>query len=187
MSSPQAFAQKMGRLAGDLQRSQREMVGEAALAATNVYRGSIRAAAPSGRLRNVGARGAAVGAGYDVVGQVNPVAKIRARGPIQLLEWETKPHRIIPKAARRLGGTRGFTANQRSQSLYSYLFGGGGGYGSAALAIGSPVNDFRNAVNHPGTQGKRPWARAEPAAVQAASVTWTRAGRRRLARHLTGG
>lgn len=175
----------MGRLADDLQRSQREMVGEAALAATNVYRGSIRAAAPSGRLRNVGARGAAVGAGYDVVGQVNPVAKIRARGPIQLLEWETKPHRIIPKASRRLGGTRGFTARQRQQSLYGYLFGGGGGYGSAALAM--PDGKYRNAVNHPGTSGKRPWARAEPAAVEAASVTWTRAGRRRLARHLSGG
>jgi hypothetical protein len=184
MGTVEAFATRMGKLADDLQRSQREMTGEAALAATNVYRASLRAAAPSGRLRNVGKRGASVGAGYDVLGEINPVAKIRARGPVQLLEWGTKPHRIIPRAARRLGGTRGFTAHQRSQSLYSYLFGGGS---KAALAIGSPVNDFRNAVNHPGSQGKRPWARAEPLAVEAAAVTWTRAGRRRLARHLTGG
>lgn len=187
MASPQAFAQKMGRLASDLQGSQREMTGEAALAATNVYRTSIRAAAPSGRLRNVGARGANVGAGYDLMGEINPVAKIRGRGPLQLLEWDTRPHRIMPKAARRLGGTRGFTKHQRLQSQYAYLFGGGGGRGSAALAVGSPVNDFRNVVSHPGSRGKRPWARAEPAAVEAASVTWTRAGRRRLARHLTGG
>jgi hypothetical protein len=178
---------RIGALADDLQRSQVELTRESALAATNVYRAGIRSVVPSGRLRNVGKRGAAVGAGFDVLGTINPVAKIRARGPLQLVEWDTKPHRIIPKASRRLGGTRGNTRAQRSQSLYSYLFGGGQGYGSAALAIGSPVNDFRHAVNHPGSTGRRPWGRAEPAAVEAASVTWTRAGRRKLAQHLRGG
>lgn len=178
------FATKMGRLADDLQRSQRDLTSEAALAATNVYRAGIRTAAPSGRLRNVGARGASVGAGFDVMGSVNPVAKIRARGPLQLLEWATRPHKIIPKAARRLGGTRGFSKSARQQNLYSYLFGGGG---KAALAIGAPVNDFRNSVDHPGSQGKRPWEIASPAAINAAGVTWTRAGRRKLAQHLSGG
>lgn len=174
----------MGRLADDLQRSQRDLVTESALAATNVYRAGIRSAVPSGRLRNVGKNGAAVGAGFDVFGQVNPVAKIRARGPLQLVEWDTKEHRIFPKASRRTG-TRGVSNRQRKASLYSYLFGGGGGWGSPALKF--PDGDFRGVVDHPGSTGKRPWEIAEPAAVHAASVTWTRAGRRKLAQHLTGG
>lgn len=175
---------RISNLAGDLQRSQRELTQEAALAATNVYRAGIRAAVPSGRLSHVGKSGAAVGAKFDVFGQVNPVAKIRAKGPLQLVEWSTKEHRIIPKASRRTG-TRGVSRRARKESLYGYLFGGGGGIGGAALKFAD--GEYRGVVDHPGTTGKRPWQLAEPAAVQAASVTWTRAGRRLIARNLTGG
>lgn len=181
-------AAALGRISGlasDLQRSQRDLTQEAALAATNVYRAGIRSAVPSGRLGNVGKNGAAVGAKFDVFGQVNPVAKIRARGPLQLVEWDTKDHRIFPKASRRTG-TRGVSRRARKESLYGYLFGGGGG-GIGGAALRFPDGNFRGVVDHPGTHGKRPWQRAEPAAVQAASVTWTRAGRRLIARNLTGG
>jgi hypothetical protein len=184
MSNAAVFA-RIGGLASDLQRSQRDLTNEAALAATTVYRASIRKAAPSGRIRNVGRNGAAVGAGYDVVGQVNPVAKIRARGPLQLLEWDTRPHRIVPKASRRLGGRRGISNRARRQSNYQYLFGGGGGYGSPALRM--PDGKFRNVIDHPGSRGKAPWFIADEPARLAAAVTWTRAGRRLIAKNLTGG
>lgn len=190
MASPEAFADKMGRLANDLRKSQREFVTESALAATTVYRAAIRGAVPSGRLRNVGRSGATVGVGFDVRGQVNPVAKIRARGPLQLVEWATRPHRIIPRASRRSAGIGGLGSSRaRRQSLYDYLFGGGGGIGGAALRLPEARgrSPFRGVVDHPGSRGKRPWGRAEPLAREAAAVTWTRAGRRKFAQHLRGG
>lgn len=106
-------------------------------AAALIGKRSVEARLPaSRRLRGVGNRGARVGVRYDVKGSgVNAVALLRATGPLHLLDNPTKPHRIEPRRRRR-GGKR------------------------AVLVNGQPVAY----VEHPGTRGKRTFARGVEAA-----------------------
>lgn len=102
----------------------------------------ISSGAPS-RLRGVGRAGAKLGVRYTIRGsEMNPSAQLRATGPWQLIEKDTKPHRIGPK--KRRGGSRS---------------GRGGGVAVPGVGV------FRS-VHHPGTKGKHPWAKgvekAEP-------------------------
>ncbi len=53
------------------------------------------------RMRNVGTKGAALGAGFDVKGTTKPVALMKARGPWALREKDVPAHSIGP---RRRGG-----------------------------------------------------------------------------------
>ena len=115
------------QLPGELQKGQKTGVRRSALFVTKAIRAEIRAATGDSRLSGVGRRGARVGAGYDVKGNVNPTALITARGPLHLVERKTNPHTIAP---RRRG---------RRKAL--------------ALADGG----FAAYANHPGTPAKRPF------------------------------
>jgi len=84
------------------------------------------------RLSGVGKKGAKVGAGYDVKGTRNPIAIVRARGPLHLLANRTKPHAITPKARRSKRG---------------------------AAALSMPDGSYRASAQHPGTRGKNTWRR----------------------------
>ena len=73
-----------------------------------------------------------MGAKYTVRGTTNPTAVVKATGPLQLLERDTKPHTIAPRPRR--GQTK-----RRALRLANGAFVAG--------------------VNHPGTKGKEPFGR----------------------------
>lgn len=83
-------------------------VFQAALAVTE----SVRAELPSsGRLRGVGRRGAKISVGFDIRGTSNPTALIAARGPLHLLERDTRAHTIVPKTRGALATPYGVRAS----------------------------------------------------------------------------
>lgn len=128
MSTVDQFVRKMDRTAVELARADRVAVERAAFTMKQYTLASLRRAAPSGRLRGVGKKGARLGVRYDVKGQRNPVALVRATGPWQFIENDTKAHQI-PKARGR-----------RARKRYAV----------------TPYGVFAR-VNHPGTKGKHPW------------------------------
>lgn len=123
-------------LPGELQRAQVVGVRKSALLVTTAIRGEIRAVTGDNRLSGVGARGARVGAQYDVKGTTNPTAIIKAKGPLHLVERDTAPHLIIP---------RGMRVGKRGRQLKGgkVLRLANGGYAASAL--------------HPGTRGQHPF------------------------------
>lgn len=127
------MGRKLERASAELARAQRTAVERAALAMTTDIRQVIERDSGDSRLSGVGKKGAKVGAGFDVKGTRNPVAIIRARGPLHLLANRTKPHTIEPKARRRRGGNR--------------------------VGLGMPDGQVRASVQHPGTRGKDTWRR----------------------------
>lgn len=133
------LAAACSRFPDELQKAQRVGVGRAALHVTREIRQEIRVATGGDmRLSNVGARGARLNARFDVRGTVNPTALIRATGPMQLIEYDTKPHEIRPRRRR----------------------------GTKVLKL---PNGYVPKVRHPGTRGKRPFARgAERGALRSA-------------------
>lgn len=94
--------------------------------------GTLRVAAPRGRL-NVGKKGAKVGVRYDIEPKK---ATVRMTGPAHLLESDTKAHRI----------PRGKVGRGRRQRVNKKV-------------IVIPGVGVRAYANHPGTQGKQPWAK----------------------------
>jgi hypothetical protein len=68
-----------------------------------ILEASVRVKLPaSGRMRGVGASGAAVGVRSTTVGLRRPTALIRATGPVHLLERDTRTHTISPRRAKAL-------------------------------------------------------------------------------------
>lgn len=129
--TPAQFAQRARGFANDLPKVERRAVGAAALVVKNSALTELRSAVgPDLRMSGVGKRGAKVGARYDQAAG-SASALVRATGPVHLIENDTKPHKISPKRRR---GSRG------------------------ALSI--PGVGVRASVNHPGTRGKKPWAKA---------------------------
>ena len=126
----------------ELKRAQGKAIRQGAAFVTREIRGQIKiASGGDNRLSGVGARGARVGARYDVRGDVNPTAIIKATGPLHLIERNTKSH---PIQVRKRGKKH-----------------------ARALKLSS--GDFRSSVLHPGTKGKHPFekgfekAKDEPA------------------------
>ncbi len=148
MTSLTQFAAKMATAPAQFDAAKKKMVTAAALAITTTVRGEIAAATKgSSRLSGVGRKGVKVGAGYDVKGTANPTAIVQARGPLQLIERNTKAHPIRP---RRRGGR---------------------------LALGSESRGFgpvASVADHPGTTGKHPFekgvVRGVPLGMKAASL-----------------
>lgn len=142
--TPAQFGMKLARLQQEVTTIPPHAVDRAALMVTTSVRRELASALPSGRLRNVGKRGAKVSVGYNVKGTRNPTALVRMRGPAQLVERDTRPHAIAPRRrgarALRNAGARGERSTNRR-----------------ALAI--PGVGMRPSVRHPGTRGKHPWAR----------------------------
>lgn len=133
MQTLSQFAARTRSFGPDLQANLRRGINAAALHTKRSVEAEMSAAGLGGkRLSGVGARGARIGARYDVKGTDNPVALVRATGPFHLIERSTKPHRIAPKKRRR-------------------------GQGKRAMAI--PGVGPRASAQHPGTRAKHPFAK----------------------------
>ena len=106
-----------------------------------------------------------VGAGYDLRGYTNAVAKLKARpqGPWKVLEYGAKPHNIIP------GTTR---TRARNAEAFGALFGLDNDTATIARAArgvrgrvrplripGSP-NGYAMYARSPGSKAKKTWSRS---------------------------
>jgi hypothetical protein len=129
-------AAKMQRLGMSLVNVQLDQVNEA----SRIVKASVMARAPS-RLRGVGKRGARLGVRYRS-GMYGGEAKsiVFVTGPWQLIEWDTKAHRI-PRARK----------SRRARKRYAVIPGVG----------------VRAYAEHPGTRGKHPWRTGVTAAIPA--------------------
>ena len=143
------LAMSASRTADELRLAQAKGVkGSALLVTTSIRTEIAQVSGGDSRLSGASVKGARVGAKFDVKGSANPTAIIRATGPIQLIERDTKAHTILPRASqpgrRRRRGSKG-----KGKALAF----GGGVYASA---------------QHPGTRGKhlfeKGWKRAAPQA-----------------------
>lgn len=130
------FLAKTAKMGVELQNLEHRTVQIAALAVkTSVLTQMQAAGVNNGKLRGVGKKGAKVGVRYDFGGR--STALVRATGPFQLIERDTKAHRI-PKE-------RGARARKR--------------------VVVIPGVGVRAWADHPGTKGKHPWAKGVVAAI----------------------
>lgn len=209
---------KLLATAVEIGRSQRTGVERASFAMKQrISAEASRASGGDGRLS--GAKDARISVRYDVKGERNPTALIRALGPWQLVEFDTNPHFITSRRgggsrrsrAARLGGsgsrtlrgvtittaagnTLAFTSGDLAAALGSsrrrntsgrlgealgveivdfrrtrITEGSTVGFGPVAPGAGSGLGGrggidikgvgWRRYARHPGTRGKRPWAR----------------------------
>lgn len=96
------LAASAARTSAALADAQRAGVRRSALHVTGKIRDQVRRDTGDMRLSGVGKRGAKVGARFALVGDTsNPTAYITATGPMQLLERDTKAHRIPRSRGRR--------------------------------------------------------------------------------------
>ncbi len=101
-----------------------------------MFQKQVIVASSPGRLRNVGKKGARLGVKVTVRGGAgNAVGVVRATGPWQIIEFDTKAHRL-PRERRRKA--------------------------SGPVSLG-PDRVYSN-VNHPGTKGKHLFGKAAIAA-----------------------
>lgn len=157
--SPFEFATKLEKLVVEVGQANRAAINAAALIVTREIR--TRTAAATGgdmRLSGVGKRGARVGVGYDVKGDRNATALIRARGPFHLVERDVKPHDI--KLRRDTGKRRSGPRALRMKNL-----------GFA-----------RSAKNAGGSKGRRPFERGTKAGEPKARLAFEREQAKALAR-----
>ncbi len=140
--TPEEASRRLAGFAGKLQAVQRAAVEAAALEVTRSIRSEVgHAVGGDMRMSGVGRRGAKVGAFYNLLGHKNPTAMILARGPLHLVERDTKPHRI-PKQRDRRARTR---------------------------RVNIPGVGWRMSANHPGTRGKHPFERGAEKGVPRAT------------------
>lgn len=135
-----------------LSAAQREGVRKGALLVTTAVRRELARAVPSGRLRNVGKRGARVSVGFDAPKSLsNPVALVRMRGPAHLVENPTAPHRIAPRKRGARALRNAAARGERSTNRRALRF---------------PDGEMRASVQHPGIKrGKQPFKRGVDASV----------------------
>lgn len=150
--TPLVAARKFGKLATGMANVPRTTLETAAKEIKRSVEGQlVLAGVRSGKLRGVGKRGARVGVRYDF-GNRRQSVLVRATGPFQLLERNTKPHRI-PKE-------RGGRARKRLVVI--------------------PGVGPRASANHPGTHGKHPWAKGTALADQLVATAGKKALRSTL-------
>jgi hypothetical protein len=124
---------KLAKLGDACGKASKVAVSAGALRAKKVIEAERAKAVPSGRLRNVGKSGGKLGVRYTLIGgDLKPVAIVRATGPWQIIEGDTKRHTIGPKGTRRRAA-------------------------SGRRAVRMPDGSFRRTVVHPGTKGKHPF------------------------------
>lgn len=131
-----------------------------------------------------------VGAGYDLRGYANAVAKLKARpqGPWKVLEYGAKPHNIIP------GTTR---TRARNAEAFGALFGLDNDTATIARAArgvrgkvrplripGSP-NGYAMYARSPGSKAKKTWSRSLTKRTPAALQVFRSSHRRSLVRALS--
>lgn len=160
------FAKHIEKMGAAVAAGRKDAVNKAALEAKNTILDQLDTVVPSRRLRNVGSSGAKLGIGYDIKGFQNPTALVQARGPWQFIEYDNAPHWITSKygggsrksRAQRLGGM----ANPRARGNASTSFLGnyeGGGNPGVGGSVRVPSAGYRRWARHPGTKGKRPFAK----------------------------
>lgn len=121
--------------------------------------------APSGRFSHVGTKGAAVGVSYTITGST---ALVRATGPWQLVENDTKAHVEFSRGVGRAQGRSKAARFQAKQRLFLALFGEAGAF-SGVKALKLPNGQFRYRVNIPSIPGRHPWAHGVDKAVPLAT------------------
>lgn len=131
-STPAQFAKKMRRTAADMKALPQRQINAGAKAIVKEVDRQLDVAAPTRRL-NVGKKGARIGVRTKKPGPDSVL--VAMFGPAQLIERDTEAHRI-PR-------TTGKGRKRRGDKQPLYL----------------PGIGFKAKVNHPGTRGKRPWAR----------------------------
>lgn len=112
-----------------------------------------KAVGSDGRMSGVGRNGASLNARYDIrAARGGATSIVRATGPWQLIERRTVPHLILSRYA---GGSRRSRARLAEVSIINT--------GRARLrrrgAINIPGIGWRAYARHPGTPGKRPFAK----------------------------
>lgn len=148
------LADSLTSVAAALPSAERTAVDKAALMVVGEIRDRIRQASGGDmRLSGVGRSGAKVGAYYKMYGgNVNPQAWIKASGALPLIENDTPPHVILPRGGRRSAKGR------RLRGKKALKFGGG----------------FYSRAVHPGTRGKRPFARGVEAGAKKTGEVYQR-------------
>lgn len=133
MSTPAQFTAKMHRATDEISNASRKGVEQVSLDLTRKARRNIAGASGGdSRLSGVGKRGTKVGARYTLKGET---ALVRAEGPLQLIERDTKAHSIVPRSVSRTRRTAG------------------------PKALSTPYGP-RYSVDHPGTRGQHPFEKA---------------------------
>lgn len=140
MSDAARFAAKMKRAGQAVKVNDRAVANRAALHVKNKSNILVRAAVPSGRMRNVGRKGSRVGVRYTLHQKSATVFMFGPGAP--MLERGTKPHRIPRETA---GRGRSRRRNKRP--------------------INIPGVGWRAYANHPGTAGKHPFERGIQSAM----------------------
>lgn len=140
MSDLAKFATQCGRFPAELARAEKEATKKVAVGLADAVRAETRTAAPGGVLSGVGRAGKKVGV------QALPAPSgdwlVKATGPFQLLERDTKAH-VIPKHLDALNPSR------RARQLRAGF--------KARKPLNIPGIGFRRSVHHPGTTGKHPF------------------------------
>lgn len=177
------FAIDLAVLPGMIEQATVEATSKAALIVTNSARDQIRTASGGDNvLSHVGKRGSRVGARFDVKGTHNPTALVRAFGPLQLIERDTKPHTILPAGVGRATGRSKGARRAAKQELFNALFGGSfSARGSKAVPLRTPYGP-RYRVQHPGTTGKHPFEKGVTAVQHKVPKVYQDALKRAMAR-----
>ena len=140
MTTLAEFAAQSARFPAELEKARRKATKDVAVGLANAIRAETRTAAPGGVLIGVSRKGAKVGV------QALPAPSgdwlVKATGPFQLLERDTKGH-TIPKTLAAAGSDK----RKRQQRA--------GFRGRKVLLI--PGIGYRRSVHHPGTKGKHPF------------------------------
>jgi hypothetical protein len=155
------LAASAARMPDALQKAQRVGVLRASMEVkTAVRRELVSAIGPDRHMSNVKSR-TKLDAGFDIKGTVNPTSLVKARGfYFAWVEEGTFPHRITPRGLRR---TR--RGNRRT--------------GPKALTIGGGLYA---GANHPGQDGKHPFARGVADAAPRTPAIFQAAVRQAFAR-----
>ncbi len=172
------IASRMRKLSGEFSRFQPEAVKRGSLDIKRAVEHELRRAVGAD-MRMSGVGNAKLGVRFDLKGTRNPTSLIRAVGPWQLIERDTKPRTIFVRAGRtaRTRGRGSGAANRaaRRQDVQNRLdqaFGGVGAYRFGTLRFqGRSGLAFRRVVRHPGTKGKAPFAKGLAVGVPVARRT----------------
>lgn len=214
--TPAELVGKIHRFAGDVSKANLDAVEEVALRTKNTVL-PLMAKATGGDLQLSGlgkgssrtkrrARGASrkIGVRYErarTSTPANPAMVVRATGPAHLVEWDVKPHPIVPKASRGATSQRlryrkdgsiapGRRNNTRAGALMQVASGDTSGVrGVLKLAADGPGGKpiyRRYVLKHPGSKGRHPFETGVGIVETEAGRIFTRKHRQSLARAFGG-
>ena len=158
MDVSSTVARKCQAMGEELDRANIAATRKGAQVAKDTVLTQMRSVVPSGVLKHAGKAGAKLNVRYDVKGTTNATALVKAVGPWQLVEGDTKAHFIVAKGYGGSRKSRQARADNASRTR--------GAEGSSRGWLG-PLKGKPRAVSfggvarayvwHPGTKGRRPW------------------------------